>query len=75
MLISKLLDILKFRFGVHGKIIICDNIEMTNCERYNRNGGQKKCNFVVRNNAELIIGNNVGISSTTIFCSTQSNYW
>lgn len=55
----------------HGIFIIGDDLQLNNGERFNMIGRQQKCNFVVMHNAELIIGNGVGISSTTIVCSIK----
>lgn len=54
-----------------GTFIIGDDLQLNNGERFNRIGRQQKCNFVVMHNAELIIGNSVGMSSTTIVCSNK----
>lgn len=55
----------------HGTFIIGDDFQLNNGERFNMIGRQQKCNFVVMHNAKLLIGNNVGMSSTTIVCSTE----
>jgi acetyltransferase-like isoleucine patch superfamily enzyme len=55
----------------YGTFIIGDDLQLNNGERFNMIGRQQKCNFVVMHNAELVIGNGVGMSSTTIVCSTK----
>ncbi len=54
---------------VSGKFVIGYNFRMVNSEKYNTIGRQDKCKFVVK--GILKIGNNVGISSTTIICHKQ----
>ncbi len=49
-----------------GKCIIGDNFSMNNNIRGNPIGRVQKCILFVDNGAELIIGNNVGISSTAL---------
>ena len=44
---------------------------INNGERYNSIGRQEKCVFSIRANAELSIGDYVGISSSTIFCNKE----
>ncbi len=59
------------RVHQHSTLAIGKNFKINNGERFNSIGRQEKCVFIVRRNAELIIGNNVGISSSTIFCSKK----
>jgi acetyltransferase-like isoleucine patch superfamily enzyme len=53
----------------HGICHFGDSFSMNNGSNYNLIGRQQPCMFVVQNNAKLLIGNNVGISSTAIYCS------
>jgi acetyltransferase-like isoleucine patch superfamily enzyme len=41
---------------------------MNNGKYYNKIGRQQPCMFIVSKGAKLIIGNNVGLSSTSIVC-------
>ncbi|MBF6598630.1 MAG: acyltransferase [Fermentimonas sp.] len=50
-----------------GKCIIGNNFSMNNNLRGNPIGRVQRCILFVDNNAKLIIGDNVGISSTTLF--------
>lgn len=56
---------------VLGTFSIGQNFRMNNSEKYNTIGRQGKCNFVVKGN--LKIGNDVGMSSTTIVCHNNIN--
>lgn len=49
-----------------GKFVIMNNFKMNNGNLGNPIGRPQKCTFVVASNGELIIGENVGISSTAI---------
>jgi acetyltransferase-like isoleucine patch superfamily enzyme len=49
-----------------GKIIIGDNFKFNSGKRYNPIGGDTLLRIIVRKNSKLIIGNNVGISNSTI---------
>jgi len=49
------------------------NFTMNNGTSYNVIGRQQKCIFVVHHNAKLIIGDNVGMSSTAITCTKSIN--
>lgn len=49
-----------------GKCVIGDNFSMNNDTRGNPIGRVQKCILFVDNGAELIIGNNVGMSSTAL---------
>ncbi|MBB3054365.1 acyltransferase [Mucilaginibacter gotjawali] len=51
-----------------GKMSIGINFRMNNGNRYNKIGRQRPCLFVVSPNAVLSIGNNTGMSGTTIVC-------
>lgn len=51
-----------------GKIEIGNNLFIQSGNKYNQIGRQQRCFFVVRENGKLIIGNNVGMSSTAIVC-------
>ena len=52
----------------NGKMSIGINFRMNNGNRYNKIGRQRPCLFVVSQNAVLTIGNNTGMSGTTIVC-------
>lgn len=51
-----------------GKFEIGNNLFIQSGNKYNQIGRQQRCFFVVRENGKLIIGNNVGMSSTAIVC-------
>jgi acetyltransferase-like isoleucine patch superfamily enzyme len=51
-----------------GKFVIGDDLTINNGRYYNQIGRQQPCYFIVGAKAVLTIGNNVGISSTTIVC-------
>jgi len=51
-----------------GEFSIGNNFDMNNGTKYNKIGRQQKCFFIVREKGCLVIGNNVGISSTAIIC-------
>jgi len=55
----------------YGSMNIGQSFKMNNGNNYNMIGRQQPCYFVVRNEAKLSIGNNVGISSTAIICSNK----
>ena len=59
------------KVSLNGKCTIGNNLEFYSDQRQNIIGRQQKCMFIVWPNAELIIGNNVGISSTAIICQEQ----
>ncbi|MFT3703314.1 MAG: acyltransferase [Agriterribacter sp.] len=67
-LVSK--GIPKFDIRVNGRMSLGDNFSMNNGPNHNMIGRQQPCYFVVMEGAELVIGNNVGISSTAFVCST-----
>lgn len=52
----------------HAQCYIGKNFTMGNWEKLNASGIYAKCKIEVRNNATLIIGNNVGMTATTIMC-------
>jgi len=56
---------------LNGSFEIGNNFTMNNGERYNPIGRQQRCIFCVEANAVLKIGNNVGISSTSIVCKKK----
>lgn len=49
-----------------GKIILGNNFSMNNGQFYNMIGCLQPCTFVVAENSNIIIGENVGISQTTL---------
>lgn len=51
-----------------GKNIIGNNFTMNNGIKGNPIGSYRRCTFFVDRNAELIIGDNVGISQTALIC-------
>ncbi len=59
------------RVNKASSIKIGERFIINNGERFNSIGRQKKCVFSIRANAELTIGNHVGISSSTIFCNKE----
>lgn len=52
-------------------VVIGDNFKLNNGEVFNSIGRQRRCVITVRACAELVIGNNVGISSSAIFCNKR----
>ena len=54
--------------GLGGKCIIGKNFRSNNREMSNPIGRFNKCSIIVGNDGFLIIGNNVGMSSTAIVC-------
>lgn len=52
----------------NGKFFIGSGFKMNNREMANPIGRFNACSFVVRRGAKLCIGNNVGISSSAIYC-------
>jgi acetyltransferase-like isoleucine patch superfamily enzyme len=52
-----------------GSIRVGKNVTVNSSYIYNPIGGQTFTSFVVANKAKLIIGNNVGLSNSAIFCS------
>jgi acetyltransferase-like isoleucine patch superfamily enzyme len=53
---------------IGGEFNIGKNFRMNNYEMANPIGRFNRCSIIVGNKGKLIIGNNVGISSTAIFC-------
>ena len=53
------------------KVSIGDNFTMGNSIRTNATGLGGKCRIEVRCGAELIIGNNVGMTLTSIYCTSR----
>lgn len=51
-----------------GKLVIGKNFAMNNGIKGNPIGSYRKCTFFVDRNAELLIGDNVGISQTALIC-------
>jgi acetyltransferase-like isoleucine patch superfamily enzyme len=58
----------KINVSVKGKMQIGNHFEMNNRNYVNPIGRLNPCSFSVSPNATLVIGNNVGMSSTTIVC-------
>jgi acetyltransferase-like isoleucine patch superfamily enzyme len=54
-----------------GKCIIGNHVTLNNGHLYNLIGRPQPCLFVVRNTAELSIGNHTGMSATAIVCSLK----
>lgn len=63
----------KLRGYIHikngGKIVINSEFSCNSGLRYNPIGNNNKCRFIIKKDAYLKIGKNVGISNTTIYCS------
>lgn len=55
----------------NGDMRLGENVRINNGSSHNIIGRQQPCYFVVRSNATLTIGNNVGISASAIICSKQ----
>ncbi|MFN8248985.1 MAG: acyltransferase [Ferruginibacter sp.] len=53
------------------KMALGKNFRMNNGRYYNKIGRQQPCMFVVSKGGELIIGNDVGMSATTFFCTLK----
>lgn len=58
------------RISNAGYMLVGDGFMCNSGHNYNLIGGDRKCSFVVLPHAELAIGKNVGISNSTIVCST-----
>jgi acetyltransferase-like isoleucine patch superfamily enzyme len=58
----------KINVGLGGKCTIGNNFRMNNREMSNPIGRFNKCSIIVGPKGNLIIGNNVGMSSTAIVC-------
>ena len=50
----------------HGKISIGNDVVITSCRETNPIGGDVKCILYTKNQGEIVIGNNVGISNAAI---------
>ena len=61
----------KIKTFPRSKFHIGKNFYMNNGKNFNMIGRQQQCYFVVLNDAHLQIGNNVGMSSTAIFCTLK----
>jgi len=57
--------------SVQGEFLIGENFKNNNRVESNPIGGNYKCLFVVRRNAKLSIGNNVGFSGVSIVCTNH----
>lgn len=57
--------------SIGSKVIIGNNFVMGNSIRTNATGLGGKCKIEVRKGAQLIIGDNVGITLTSIFCTSH----
>ena len=53
------------------KMALGKNFRMNNGRYYNKIGRQQPCMFVVSKGGELTIGNDVGMSATTFFCTLK----
>ena len=56
---------------IGGKLIIGKNFSMNNGRYFNKIGRQQPSSFVVTKNSFLIFGDNVGISSSSFFCTKR----
>lgn len=54
-----------------GKAKFGNEIKINAGSRCNRISGETKCAFIIKENGVLIIGNNVGISNSTIVCTKK----
>jgi acetyltransferase-like isoleucine patch superfamily enzyme len=54
--------------SMDAQVFIGENFKMNNGAKYSDSGLNGKCRIEVRDNAVLTIGNNVGMSDTTITC-------
>lgn len=61
----------KVNIGIGGKCIIGKNFRSNNREMSNPIGRFNKCSIIVGKKGELIIGENVGMSSTAIVCQNS----
>ncbi len=52
-----------------GRLQLGAKFKMNNGSRYNRIGRQQPCFFIANNGGQIIIGENVGLSSTAIHCN------
>src|SRR6185312_17111364 len=51
-----------------GKFVVGQHLSMNNNKRNNSIGREMRCSFFVSKTGNLVIGNNVGMSSTAIVC-------
>ncbi len=58
----------KINVSIGGKCIIGSSFKMNNRESANPIGRFHSCSLIIGKNGELLIGNNVGMSSTAIVC-------
>ncbi|WP_405294425.1 acyltransferase [Algibacter sp. Ld11] len=54
-----------------GSIFLGENIRINSGKNYNTIGGDVRTNIIVAKNSVFSIGNNVGISNSTFFCSKK----
>jgi acetyltransferase-like isoleucine patch superfamily enzyme len=54
-----------------GRLLIGNKFKMNNGSRHNRIGRQQPCFFIANNGGQIIIGDNVGMSSTAIHCNKR----
>lgn len=54
-----------------GKLKIGDGTRINSGIKYNAIGGNQECSFITRENGEIIIGKNVGISNTAFVSQTK----
>ena len=57
--------------SLKAKFVVGDNLRLNNDNYYNQIGRQQKCCFAVGNHAILRLGNQVGISCSTIVCKNR----
>lgn len=61
--------LLYVRVGLHGKLVIGRNAHINSCRKINPTGSLTKTTLFTWANAEIRIGNNVGLSNNTIIAS------
>lgn len=61
----------KINIGLRGKCVIGPNFKMNNRESSNPIGRFHRCSIFVSNGGYLTVGENVGMSSTTIVCHDE----
>jgi len=54
-----------------GSFCVGKNIKINSGHKYNPIGGDWKTSFIIQKSARLSIGENVGISNSTIYCSSE----
>ncbi len=57
--------------GKNGRFTIGENFRINNGIKFNRIGRQRPCQFIVGDGANLTIGDEVGMSSSTICCKQE----